>query len=65
LQKYLEGIEKVRTFAPAFAQKVGRKAKKEEFFERIYINREVVVQEAFEMETSRLGRRRNNRQFLG
>ena len=34
LVKNLEGIKKVRTFAPAFAQKLGREHKKKEFFER-------------------------------
>ena len=34
LPKNLEGIEKVCTFASAFAQKSGRWRKKKEFFER-------------------------------
>jgi hypothetical protein len=32
--KNLDGIEIVRTFASAFAQKVGHEAMKKEFFER-------------------------------
>ena len=34
LPKNLEGIENSRTFASAFAQKLGIEAKKKEFFER-------------------------------
>ena len=34
LAKILEGIEKVCTFASAFAQNLGDGAKKKEFFER-------------------------------
>ena len=42
----MEFTEIVRTFASAFALKVGAQAVKKAFFEQFYINREVVVQEA-------------------
>ena len=51
--KYLEVIEKLPTFASAFENErcyktvsVVRERIKKEFFEKITINREVVVQEA-------------------